>query len=204
MQQLEGFYHSKFRRTLRTSTSEHVITSEPWRWPERSGVPETVTFKNVEAKNQFIKFNQTGAGVWTPGPMIAEADVQKRGRQLEARIKVLQDDRYARDPVIDSPLPSFASIQTLDAALTAKAKSRVTEYVVLTPAAASLPPGLPVPDLLRLRADYYYDAQDNYPDFITLKIIHEAVREHGPPGDPSSSSSSSTSSSTQFIEEQGQ
>ena len=42
--------------------------------------------------------------------MIAEADVQDRARQLEARINVLQDERSVRDPVIDSPMPSFASI----------------------------------------------------------------------------------------------
>ena len=135
-----------------------------------------------------------GAGVWTPEPIIAEADVQERARQLEARIKDLQDDRSARDPAADSPLPSFASIQTLDAALTAEAKPRVTEHVLLTPAATSPPPGLAAPYLLS--ADYYYDAQDKYPDFIPLKMTHEAVRDHGPPGDPSSSSSSSTPSSS--------
>ena len=68
-------------------------------------------------------FHQTqpdhGAGVWTLEPMIADADVQERFRQLEARIKDLQDDRFAHDLVIDSPLPSFASTQTLDAALIA-------------------------------------------------------------------------------------
>ena len=125
--------------------------------------------------------------------MIAEADVQERGRQLEARIKVPQDDRSARGPVIDSPLPSFASIQALGVALTAEAKPRVTEHVLLTRAATSPPPGPPVPDFLS--ADYHYDAQDDYPDFIPLKMTHEAVRDHGHPGDPPSSSSSSTSSS---------
>ena len=35
-------------------------------------------------------------------------------------------------------------------------------------AAASPPPGCPIPDLLS--ADYDYDAQDNYSDFIPLKI----------------------------------
>ena len=84
--------------------------------------------------------------------MIAEADVQKRALQLEARIKILPDDRSVSDPVIDSPLPSFA-IPTLDAALTAAAKPRVTEHVLLKPAATSPPPGLPVPDLRS--ADYY-------------------------------------------------
>ena len=117
--------------------------------------------------------------------MIAEADVQERARQLEARTKVLQDELSVRDPVIDSPMPSFASIQTLDAAITAEAKPRVTEHVLLTPTATSPPPGLPVPDLLS--ADYYYDAQDTYPDVTPLKMTHEAVRDHDPPGDPSSS-----------------
>ena len=135
-----------------------------------------------------------GAGVWTPEPVNAETDVQERARQLEARIKDLQDDRSARDPAADSPLPSFVSIQTLDAALTADAKPGVTEHVLLTPAATSPPPGPPIPDLLS--ADYYNNAQDNYPDFIPLKMTHEAVRDHGPPGDPSSSSSSPTSSSS--------
>ena len=132
--------------------------------------------------------------MWTPDPVNAEADVQERARQLEARIKDLQDDRSARDPAADSPLPSFASIQTLDAAFTADAKPRITEHVLLKPAATSPPPGLPIPDLLS--TVYYYNAQDNYPDFIPLKMTHEAVRDHGPPGDPSSSSSRSTSSSS--------
>ena len=30
-----------------------------WRWPASSGVPEIVTFKNVEIKSHVIKFNQT-------------------------------------------------------------------------------------------------------------------------------------------------
>ena len=89
-----------------------------------------------------------GAGVWTPEPVNAKADVQERARQLEARIKDLQDDRSACDPAADSPLPSFASIQTLDAALAADAKPRVTEHVLPTRAATSPPPGLPIPDLL--------------------------------------------------------
>ena len=125
--------------------------------------------------------------------MIAEADVQERARQLEARIKVLQDERSVRDPVIDSPIPSFASIQRMGAVITAGAQPRVTEHVLLTPIATSPPPGLPVPGLAS--ADYYYDAQDAYPDFIPLKMTHEAVWDHGPPGDPPSPSSSSTSSS---------
>ena len=36
-----------------------------------------------------------GAGVWAPEPINAEADVQERFRQLEARTKDLQDDRSA-------------------------------------------------------------------------------------------------------------
>ena len=49
-----------FWLTFRTSTSEHVRTSGTWRWPASSGVPdpEIVTFKHVEIKSQFIKFNQ--------------------------------------------------------------------------------------------------------------------------------------------------
>ena len=58
MQQRE-FHHSKFRRTFRTSTSEHVRKLGTCKWPASSGVPEIVTFKNVEIENQFIKFNQT-------------------------------------------------------------------------------------------------------------------------------------------------
>ena len=51
-----------------------------------------------------------GAGVWTPEPVNAETDVQERARQLEARIKDLEDDRFTRDPAADSPLLPFASI----------------------------------------------------------------------------------------------
>ena len=57
----------------------------------------------------------------------------------------------------------------------------------------SPPPELPI--LHVLSANYYYDAQDNYPDFVPLKMTPEAVRDHGPPRDALSSSSSSTSSS---------
>ena len=59
MQRQEELYHSKFWLTCRTSTSEHVRTSGTWRWPTSSGVPEILTFKNIEIKIQFIKFNQT-------------------------------------------------------------------------------------------------------------------------------------------------
>ena len=51
-----------------------------------------------------------GAGVRILQPDNAEADVQERARQQEARIKDLQDSRSARDPTADNPLPSFASI----------------------------------------------------------------------------------------------
>ena len=91
--------------------------------------------------------------------------------------------------MIDSPLSSVASMQTLDGAFTAEAKPRVTEHVLLTFAATSLPPGFPVPDL---GADYHYDAQENYLNFIPLKMTHEEVRDHGLPGDPSSASGGST------------
>ena len=91
--------------------------------------------------------------------------------------------------MVDSPMPSFASIQTVDAAIPVGPQPHAAEHVLLTPTATSPPPGLPVPD-------YYFDTEDAYPNFIPLTLTHEAVRDHGPPGDPSSSSSSSTSSST--------
>ena len=96
--------------------------------------------------------------MWTSEPVNVEADVKERARQLKARIKDLQNDRSARDLAADSPLPSFASIQTPDAAITAD-KSRVTEIALLTSAATSPPPELSISDLLS--ADYYYDAQDD-------------------------------------------
>ena len=106
MQQLEGFYHSKFRPTFRNlyeRARENVgnmeMARELWRARDR----DLQERRDQEPVHQVQPDH--GAGVWTPGPMIAEADVQERARQLEARIKVLQqDDRSARDPVIDSPL----------------------------------------------------------------------------------------------------
>ena len=136
--------------------------------------------------------------------MIAEADLQERARQQEARIKVLQDERSVRDPVIYNSKPSFAPIQTQNAAITAEAKPRVTKHIMLTPTATSLAPGHPVGTRSSERRLLLRPARLlPGPDFISLKIIHEAVRDHGP-GNPPSSSSRSTSSSTYFIEEQGE
>ena len=152
-QQIPAYLQNLYERA-RENVGNMEMTREFWRARDRD-LPER---RDQDPIHQIQPCH--GAGVWTPEPTIAEADVQERARQLEARIKDLQDDRSVRDPVIDSPLPSFASTQTLDAALTAEAKPRVTERVLLTPAATLPPPELTVPDLLS--ADYYYDAQDDY------------------------------------------
>ena len=86
------------------------IAREFWRARDRERVHEPV--HQVQPDH--------GAGVWTPGPVVAEADVQERVRQLEARIEILQNERAARDATIDSPMPSFASIHTVDAARAAE------------------------------------------------------------------------------------
>ena len=114
MQRQEGFYHSKFRLTCRTSTSEHVRTSGTWRWPANSGVPEIVTFKNVDIKIHFIKFNQIK--VQECGPLGPSLQRLMSKSELASWRLASKTFRMIDLPVtvVDSPLPSFASIQTLD------------------------------------------------------------------------------------------
>ena len=147
MQRQEEFYPGKFRLAcLYERALENVGNMEKAREFGRARDRDLQERRDQDPVHQAQPDHC--AGEWTPEPPKAEANVQELSRQLEARIKDLQDDRSARDSAVDSPLPSFASIQTLDAALTAEAKPRVMEHVLLTPAATSPSPGFPIHDLL--------------------------------------------------------
>ena len=162
-----------------------------------------------------------GAGVWTPEYSAGGTDIHQRAQELEARIRMMSDQRRSAAP--GSPAASFASAMTANApphdahsphlrdleshkpkalpggrdrAQRARQTVAPTMVNISTPVppAVAPPPGL---GATQVEPDYFEDYFEDIDEEIPQDyVIENQAVGRGPTPPPSSSSSSSTSSSS--------
>ena len=162
-----------------------------------------------------------GSGLWTPEYSAGGTDIHQRAQELEARIRMMSDQRRSAAP--GSPAASFASAMTANApphdahsphlrdleshkpkalpggrdrAQRARQTVAPTMVYISTPVppAVAPPPGL---GATQVEPDYFEDYLEDIDEEIPQDyVIENQAVGRGPTPPPSSSSSSSTSSSS--------